>query len=165
MTKHTMNDKNMRKKNLLLALATVLIIGLSAGLSACGGGDDNDEPDGPEVPVTPGTPGQESSYADLIIGKWMLPADWGEAYLFKANGTAKGYEMDDNGNLKETWDNIWAIKGDKLYITEDYDDDPYDKPETSVLEIINITSSKAVLYDAADNETIVCTKVSIFPWE
>lgn len=74
----------------------------------------------------------------------MLPADWGEAYLFKANGTAKGYEMDDNGNLKETWDNIWAIKEDKLYITEDYDDDPYDKPETSVLEIINITSSKAV---------------------
>lgn len=84
----------------------------------------------------------------------MLPADWGEAYLFKANGTAKGYEMDNNGNLKETWDNIWAIKGDKLYITEDYDDDPYDKPETSVLEIINITSSKAVLYDATDDETI-----------
>ena len=83
----------------------------------------------------------------------------------KSNGRVKRIEMDDNANLKETWDNIWTIKGDKLYITEDYDDDPYDKPETSVLEIINITSSKAVLYDAADNETIVCTKVSIFPWE
>lgn len=145
----------MTKKLFKYALTVLMSVILATGFTACG--NDNDEPD---------KPGQdENSYSELIIGKWMLPSDWGEAYEFKANGTAKGYETNDDGTLRETWDNIWVIKNDKLYITEDYDDDPTDDPETLVFEIISIASTRAVLYDETEDETITCTKVAKFPWE
>lgn len=140
-------------KYAMMALMTVI---LAVGFTACG--DDNDD-----EPDKPGPNG--NSYSELILGKWMLPSDWGEAYYFKANGTAKGYETNDDGTLRETWDNTWVIKNDKLYITENYSDDPTDDPETLVFEIISITANNAVLYDETDRETITCTKVARFPWE
>lgn len=128
---------------------------LAVTVSACGG--DNDEPDN--------TGKDENTYETLILGKWMLPSDWGEAYYFKANGTGIGYETDDAGNLKETWDNVWVIRGDMLYITENYDDISSDDPDTSVYQIINITATRAILRNPESNETITCSKVSKFPWE
>lgn len=128
---------------------------LAVTVSACGG--DNDEPDN--------TGKGENTYETLILGKWMLPSDWGEAYYFKSNGTAIGYETDYAGNLKDTWDNTWVIRGDMLYITENYDDISSDDPDTSVYQIINITATRAILRNPESNETITCSKVSKFPWE
>lgn len=145
----------MSEKIFKYALSALMAVILAVCFTSCGG--DNDEPD---KPASDG-----NSYSELIIGKWMLPSDWGEAYYFKADGTARGFEINDNGTLRETWDNIWVIRNDKLYLTEDYSDDPTDNPETLVFEIISITSTRAVFYDEMENETITCTKVSRFPWE
>ncbi len=68
----------MSEKIFKYALAEFMAVILAVCFTSCGG--DNDEPD---KPASDG-----NSYSELIIGKWMLPSDWGEAYYFKADGTA-----------------------------------------------------------------------------
>lgn len=108
---------------------TLSLILMAISFTSCG--DDKDEPvaDDKKPSVT------EDTKSLLCSTPWT---NGEEAYLFNANGTGEGREMDNYGIPHDSWTFNWRIQGDVVTMVSEYGD-------VDTFEILSISAKAATI--------------------